>query len=134
MSSIDFNAIANRLTTARLGSYLQATSDAVEPAIRLYDWNTSVSSALYEDLGRLEVVFRNAVDRALVRHGRSKAWPDVWYLRKQLFPGRNESRAREDIETAASAQLAGAGSLRFTARSSQSWVSDSGGTCAGIRT
>jgi hypothetical protein len=83
MSSIDFNAVANRLTTTRLGSYLQATNDAVEPAIRLYDWNTSVSSALYEDLGRLEVVFRNAVDDALVRHGTSKAWPDVWYRRMQ---------------------------------------------------
>lgn len=100
MSSIDFNAIANRLTTTRLGSYLQATSGAVEPAIRLYDWNTSVSSALYEDLGRLEVVFRNAVDGALVRHGTSKTWPDVWYRRMQLFPGQSASRSREDIEAA----------------------------------
>ena len=100
MSRVDSHAIASRLTTARLGSYLQATGDDVEAAIRLYDWNTGAASALYEDLGRLEVVFRNTVDEALVRHGATRAWPDVWYRRTQLFPGRNASRARDDIDAA----------------------------------
>ena len=100
MSSINFQVIAQRLTTTRLGSYLQATNGDVEAAIRLYDWNISAASALYEDLGRLEVVFRNAVDDAMVKYGVARAWPDVWYRRTQLFPGQSASRARDEIDAA----------------------------------
>ena len=100
MSSIDFKKIATRLTTTRLESYLQATSGDIEDAIGLYDWNTSVASALYEDLGRLEVVFRNAVDDALVRYGSARGWADVWYRQMQLFPGQHGTRAREDLDAA----------------------------------
>ncbi len=100
MSSIDFQIIATRLTTTRLGSYLQATGGDIEAAIRLYDWNASVASALHEDLGRLEIVFRNAVDDALVRYGSARGWADVWYRQMQLFPGQHGRRAREDIDAA----------------------------------
>ena len=102
MSSINSQVIAQRLTTARLGSYLQATSGDVKAAIRLYDWNSDVSRALFEDLGRLEVVFRNVVDEALVKCGTVKGWPDVWYRRTQLFPGQHASRTRSDIDAARS--------------------------------
>ena len=100
MSSINFQVIAQRLTATRLESYLQATNGDVEAAIRLYDWNSNVASALYEDLGRLEVVFRNAVDQALVRYGTDRGWPDVWFRRTQLFPGQHASRTRDDINAA----------------------------------
>ena len=100
MSSIDVHIVAQRLTVARLGSYLHETGGNVEAAIRLYDWNTSAASALYEDLGRLEVVFRNAVDDALARYGATKGWSGRWYQRVQLFPGRHGSRARDDVESA----------------------------------
>ena len=100
MSSIDFKKIATRLTKTRLASYLQATSGDVEAAIGLYDWNTSVASALYEDLGRLEVVFRNAVDDALLRYGSARGWADAWYRQMQLFQGQHCMRAREDIDAA----------------------------------
>ena len=102
MSSINFQVIAQRLTTTRLGSYLQATSGDVDAAIRLYDWKSNVASALHEDLGRLEVVFRNAVNEALVRCGAVKGWPDVWFRHTQLFPGQPTSRTRDDIDAARS--------------------------------
>ena len=54
------------MTTSRLRSYLQAAGGDVEAAIHLYDWNTSAASALHGDLGRLEVIFRNAVEDALL--------------------------------------------------------------------
>jgi hypothetical protein len=41
----------------------------MKAALHLYDWNSAVSGALHEDLGRVEVVLRNALDGALVRHG-----------------------------------------------------------------
>lgn len=100
MSSIDFKRIGARLTTTRLGSYLQATGGDIEAAIGLYDWNISVAGALYEDLGRLEVVFRNAVDDALVKYGSARGWADVWYRQMQFFQGQHGRRAREDIDAA----------------------------------
>jgi hypothetical protein len=100
MSTINHAAIAQRLTTDRLGSYLAATGGDLASAIALYDWNAEVAGALHEDIGRLEVVFRNSLDEALVAYGGSQGWPSVWYRRTQLFPGKHGARALEDIKTA----------------------------------
>ena len=69
VSSINFREVAARLTAPRLKAYLKAVGGEVEAAIRLYDWNTSAAGALYGDIGRLEVIFRNTVDEALLRYG-----------------------------------------------------------------
>ncbi|MCP4958009.1 MAG: hypothetical protein GY925_01945 [Actinomycetia bacterium] len=90
----------DRLTQDRLSSYLAATAGDVRAAVELYDWNTQVGAALYEDLGRLEVIFRNAIDASLVAHGQTRAWSQVWYRRQQLFAGRPGRRAWGDIEAA----------------------------------
>ncbi len=111
MASLDFDLIAKRLTTTRLKSYLEATAEDVRAAIALYDWNISAASALYEDLGRLEVLFRNTVDEALVKYAAERAWPDVWYQQTQLFPRQKASRAREEIAAARKRAIRG-GSLR----------------------
>lgn len=100
MSTINHAAVAQRLTTDRLRSYLAATGGDLAKAIALYDWNAEVGGALHEDIGRLEVVFRNTIDAALVAHGAAQAWPTVWYRRAQLFPGKHGARAIEDIRTA----------------------------------
>ena len=100
MSTIDHAAIAKRLTTERLASYLAATGDDLEQAIALYDWNTEIGSALLGDIGRFEVVFRNTLDSALVQHGTDQAWPTLWYRRSQLFPGKHGERALDDISRA----------------------------------
>ncbi len=56
----------------RLRSYLLVSGGDFRSAIDLYDWGSQIGAAFHEDLGRLEVVFRNAVDTTLVAHGR--AW------------------------------------------------------------
>ena len=89
MSTIDPEVLATRLTRDRLRSYLAVVGDDLTEAIRLYDWNTSVSGALYEDLGRVEVVFRNAIDQALTAYGVARGWQGPWYGRAALFPGRS---------------------------------------------
>ncbi len=100
MSTADVEVLAVRLTAARLGSYLTAANDDLARAIDLYDWNTSVSGALYEDLGRLEIVFRNTVDQALTAYGAERGWATPWYTRPSLFPGRQGERALSDIAAA----------------------------------
>jgi hypothetical protein len=100
MSTISHTTIAKRLTRDRLRSYLSSAQGDLPGALALYDWNIAVGAALYEDIGRLEVVFRNAVDSALVAYGTAKGWPTVWYLRKQLFPGKQGGRALTDISGA----------------------------------
>ncbi len=85
MSTFDHRVIAERLAPDRLGSYLKATEGELHAALDLYGWNTRISAALYEDLGGLEVVFRNAVDAALVAHGQACGWPQVWHERQQMF-------------------------------------------------
>ncbi len=88
MSTFDHRVIAERLTRDRLGSYLRATEGDLDAAIGLYDWNIDVGAALYGDISRLEIVFRNAMDAALVAHGRACGWPQVWYRRPQLLSDR----------------------------------------------
>jgi hypothetical protein len=100
MPTINYAVVATRLTADRLRSYLAATGGDLEAAIGLYDWNTQIGAALHEDIGRLEVVFRNALDVALVSYGSAQGWPTVWYDRRPLFPGRHGRRALEDIVAA----------------------------------
>jgi hypothetical protein len=100
MSTVNYAVVAERLTSERLGSYLAGSGGALEPAIALYDWNVEVGGALHEDIGRLEVVFRNALDRALVDYAASQGWSVPWYRRTQLFPGRHGRRAQDEIATA----------------------------------
>jgi hypothetical protein len=100
MSSLDRSQVlADHLTNDRLESYIAAGRD-LPAALRLYDWNAAVSGAFYEDLGRIEVVLRNSLDSALVRHGMDSGWATKWYDHAILFPGRHGQRALQDIITA----------------------------------
>ena len=92
--------IASRLTHDRLGSYLATTGHDLDAALSLYDWNIRVSGSFHEDIGRIEVVFRNTIDAALVAYGSSRQWPTVWYRRSQLFPGKHGDRTRKIILSA----------------------------------
>ena len=100
MSSVNYQVVAHRLTRDRLDSYLHETRGSVAAAIDLYDWNTRAGAALYEDLGRFEVLLRNAMDEALVNHGSARRWQDPWYRQGHLFQGRKSSRTRDDISDA----------------------------------
>lgn len=92
--------IASRLTRERLSSYLAASRGDIDQALQLYEWNSLMSGALHEDIGRVEVVLRNALDQALTVYGHQSQWPTPWYQHRSLFPGKHGQRALDDIRTA----------------------------------
>lgn len=100
MSTPDPEAVADRLTRERLRSYLAESGGNVAEAVALYDWNILMTGALHEDIGRVEIVVRNALDQALTAYGQRQAWPTAWYQRSVLFPGGHGRQALKDIATA----------------------------------
>lgn len=100
MSTPDHEAIAERITHERLGSYLTATDGDLRRALELYDWNIAISAAFYESTGRLEVVLRNALDEGLRSLQEQRGWDADWYEQEQLFPGSHGRKAMADIEAA----------------------------------
>lgn len=64
----DATPIATALSPERFAPYLRATGGDLTKAVRLYEWNLAVSGALYEALGILEVVLRNALSTQLAAH------------------------------------------------------------------
>jgi hypothetical protein len=71
--------IRQRLSPDRFTPYEQAVNGDLAAAFTLYEWNMSVSAALFETLGPVEVVLRNAIhDRLLAWHAR-RGLPDQWY-------------------------------------------------------
>lgn len=60
--------VATALSAERLAPYVRATNGSLAEAVRLYEWNLAVSGALYEALGILEVVLRNALSEQLAAH------------------------------------------------------------------
>ena len=100
MSTSYQQTLVKRLTEERLESYLTATGGEVAASIRLYDWNAFAGASLLADLGRLEVLFRNAVDQSLRDYGDSRGWPEPWHRRRALFEGRSRAREWSDIEKA----------------------------------
>lgn len=73
----DAATIAAALSPERLAPYLNATGGDLTEAVRLYEWNLAVSGALYEALGILEVVLRNALSTQLTAHHGTLA--GQWY-------------------------------------------------------
>lgn len=100
MPRIAYNTVAALLTPDRLGPYLQAANNELASALSLYDWNIRAASALHADLARLEVIFRNAVDQALISYGNARGWQDPWYLQQHLFDSKKSAQARKSIQQA----------------------------------
>ena len=95
-SAFGLNVVVERLTVERMGPYLDSAAGDLAAALRLYDWNSSVAGAMHADLGRLEVVFRNALDQALKDLAASSGWKQPWYAQELLF----RERQRDAIDTA----------------------------------
>lgn len=72
--------LRRRLSGERLSGYLEASDGDLKAAIALYEWNGAVSAALFEVLGDVEVIVRNALHDALsawhVRTAREGEWYD----------------------------------------------------------
>ena len=64
------------LTPERLSSYLAATGGDLYRALDLYEWNARLGAAVFEDLGYLEGVLRNACHAQLDRWNRSNLGAD----------------------------------------------------------
>lgn len=61
----DYLSLSQLLTAERLGSYLHWSGGDLQAAFALYEWNMSASAAVMHTTGMVEVVVRNAMDRAL---------------------------------------------------------------------
>ncbi|CAB4712462.1 unannotated protein [freshwater metagenome] len=79
MSTINDETLRVRLSTDRLASYLTATSNHLPSALRLYEWNCSVSAALFELLGHVEITVRNALHDQLTSWCAEKGVSGHWF-------------------------------------------------------
>ncbi len=94
----DAARIADALSPERFAPYLRATGDDLHAAVRLYEWNLAVSGALYEALGILEVVLRNALSTQLAAHHGTVA--GQWFddpLGVLSAPARDDIAARRRV-------------------------------------
>lgn len=65
--------LVQHLSPDRLSTYLHRCNNDLDLAVALYEWNTTISSALWETLGHTEVVLRNTLATRLTqRHARLK--------------------------------------------------------------
>jgi len=98
-------AVERHLSSARLSTYLTATSGDLDAAVARYRWNAAVSAALWESIGHAEVVLRNAAHDALSARHAARGRPGQWYE----DPGRElDQYARDDVAKAIRRLKAGA--------------------------
>ena len=90
----DYEALARLLSAERLGSYLSWSDGDLPAAFALYEWNMTASAAVMHTTGIVEVVVRNAMDRALVEVGDARGWRS-WFDSAPL-----DRRGRADIQKA----------------------------------
>lgn len=93
--------IAQWLSQERLNVYLAATATRSD-ALALYEWNCEASTAVFRDLGHIEIALRNAYNHAI-----EAAWsgPGHWTDHPNIFfapeyrtrRNRNGTRNRVDI-------------------------------------
>lgn len=74
------------LGTARLSPYLTCTDGDTQRAADLYHWNTEFAGALHAQLCHVEILVRNAMDRALADWNASKGYPREWSLPRSTAP------------------------------------------------
>lgn len=92
--------ILDRLSADRLKSYLEDCNNDLDRALDLYAWNTQIAAAFLEDLGRLEVVFRNCFNEALTKLTTSAGLPPPWFDHSVFFPGHGSKHALKVITKA----------------------------------
>ncbi|HEU0132383.1 MAG TPA: hypothetical protein VFQ85_15475 [Mycobacteriales bacterium] len=86
-----------RLSAERMAPYLAAAGGDRARALRLYEWNIAISGALFESIGSMEVLLRNALHQHLTAYHATTSRPGEWYD----DPARVlTERAREDIAAA----------------------------------
>lgn len=82
---INLAILLHRLSPERLSTYLDATHGDIDRAIRLYEWNAEVSAALFEVIGHVEVVLRNAIHEQMTAWCRANGHDENWFLNGHGF-------------------------------------------------
>ena len=82
---INSDFLFQRLSPERLATYLDAVDGDVERAIRLYEWNAQVSAALFEVIGHVEIVLRNAIHEQMTAWCRANGHDENWFLNGHGF-------------------------------------------------
>ncbi|WP_198950542.1 hypothetical protein [Kineosporia sp. A_224] len=75
----DQQVVLERLTRARMESYLRAAGGGLGPAFARYEWNVDVSAAFLGVVGSAEVVVRNALDAQLSAWARARHGEETWF-------------------------------------------------------
>lgn len=83
------------LSEPRMAPYLRVADDDRARALDLYEWSCRTASAAFEIVGHLEVLMRNALDRALAEHFRERAVGIPWFL----LPAPGGESVAEQVET-----------------------------------
>jgi len=72
----NINALEKFISYDRLSTYIKASSDDKEKALKLYLWNSQISSAFYIPLQGLEITLRNNLHMALSKKVGKNDWYD----------------------------------------------------------
>lgn len=85
------------LSAPRLATYVRASGGDLEAGVELYEWNAALAGALWEVLGHVEVVLRNALHQALSDRHQRLGRVGEWY---DDLAGELEQHARDDVAKA----------------------------------
>jgi len=88
--------VQRHLSASRLATYVRA-SGSLDAGVQLYQWNAAVAGALWEVLGHVEVVLRNALHDALTQRHQRLSRVGEWY---DDPAGELEQHARDDVAKA----------------------------------
>ncbi|WP_132975372.1 hypothetical protein [Pseudonocardia dioxanivorans] len=78
-----------------MSTYLRESAGDLPQALLLYRWNSEVSAAVWEVLGHMEIVLRNAIHGALTTRHQRESRPGFWFDDKRY--GLHDTAAREVV-------------------------------------
>ena len=77
--TIPFQTLEHHISPARLAPYRSATPND-DSAVQLYEWNARMSAALWETIGHVEILVRNAMHQRLTAWSIATFGQPRWYL------------------------------------------------------
>ena len=82
MSDVEHHVevVWDHLSEPRMAPYVDKVGGDRRNALAVYEWSTRTAAAAFEDVGHLEVLLRNALDRCLRDHFTETARGIPWFL------------------------------------------------------
>ena len=81
----------------RFATYAGASGGDIDAACRLYEWSAAVSAAAFEAIQYMEVVLRNALDKALTKYKNEAEGRIPWFLLPVCPDGATQKRIDQDV-------------------------------------